>query len=78
MGSSRKASDPTITIKITKKAETVIRRYAREIPKKSGTGTKFETNLQVMDRIMLDEKLGYLKFKKPLHDQPKPAIARFQ
>ena len=77
MGVKRKLANKFTTIRISKKAETMLRRYAVKIPKKSSKGIKYETNETIFNRIMLDPRVGYHRFQKPIHKYPKPTIERF-
>jgi len=78
MGVKRKVSNPFITIRITKKAESMIRRYAEPEMKKSNISEiKYESAAKIIERIFLNP--NYLqKFIKPLHTKPTVAINRFK
>lgn len=78
MGVKRKVSNPNTTIKITKKSESMIRRYAMPEMKKSKVDDiKYESTAKIIERIFLDPE--YLqKFIKPLHIRPTVTINRFK
>jgi len=78
LGVKRKVTNPYTTIRISKKAESMIRRYARpEMKKSSLDAIKYESTAKVIERIFLDP-ICLQAFIKPLHNKPTVAINRFK
>lgn len=78
MGVKRKVSNPFITIRISKKAESMIRRYAEpEIKKSNLNQVKYESAAKIIERIFLDPN-QLQKYIKPIHAKPTVSINRFK